>query len=288
MKLSIVIPAYNAASTIAIQLEALAIQQWEEPWEVIVSDNGSTDNTLEIVNRFKDKLPQLKIVDSSERRGPAHARNKGVAAASGEAILFCDADDEVAPGWIAAMREALKVKDFVAGRLEYEKLNEHWTLGQQSMQTSGLQVHYPPFFPQAATSNLGIKRSLHEAVNGFDESLMRLQDAEYCWRVQLKGTKLHFIPDAVVHYRLRGTLTEVYRQVKKYSEYDILIYKRYLPLGMPRLTWKDNVSAIYLWMILLKDFLKIRKKKDLMNCVCRLGCRTGRLLGSIKQGIWAL
>ena len=54
-----------------------------EPWEVIVSDNGSTDETRRIVERFHGRLPGLRIV------------------AKGEALLFCDADDEVGPGWLA-------------------------------------------------------------------------------------------------------------------------------------------------------------------------------------------
>jgi len=100
----VIIPCFNAADTIAAQLEALAGQCWSEPWEVIVSDNGSTDESSRIVERYIARLPGLRVVDSSDQRGPARARNIGaLAAATGDAFLFCDAGDEVVPEWLTAM-----------------------------------------------------------------------------------------------------------------------------------------------------------------------------------------
>ena len=81
MKLTVIIPCFNAANTIAVQLEALAQQHWCEPWEVIVSNNGSTDETVAIVEQYQKKLPNLRIVDSSDQGGAAHARNVGALAA---------------------------------------------------------------------------------------------------------------------------------------------------------------------------------------------------------------
>src|SRR6266545_10527 len=107
MKLSVVVPCFNSAKTIAIQLEALANQTWSEPWEVIVADNGSTDSSVAIAESYKKRLPHLRIVDASDRRGAGHARNVGAAAAAGDLLAFCDADDEVAPGWLSAMGQAL-------------------------------------------------------------------------------------------------------------------------------------------------------------------------------------
>lgn len=132
MKLSLVIPCLNAASTITAQLEALANQDYSESWEVIISDNGSTDKTLEIVNQYKSQLPALNIVDSSDRRGAAHARNVGATVARGEVLLFCDADDEVAPGWMTAMAKALSKYDFVASYVDLEKLNSPYILKKKT------------------------------------------------------------------------------------------------------------------------------------------------------------
>src|ERR1041385_1887230 len=99
MELSIIIPCYNAEGTIATQLESLAAQQWSRPWEVVVSDNGTTDRSIEIVRSFQGRIPNLRIVDPSALRRQSFALTPGARAAAGKAFVFCDADDEVAPGW---------------------------------------------------------------------------------------------------------------------------------------------------------------------------------------------
>jgi glycosyltransferase involved in cell wall biosynthesis len=135
MKLSVIVPSFNAADTISGQLEALANQQWNQPWEVIVADNGSGDETVAIrkasslrliAQNYSKKILLFRVIDASDKKGGAHARNLGASVAKGEALAFCDADDEVAPGWVAAMGEALSKYDFVAGRNQHWKLNEPW------------------------------------------------------------------------------------------------------------------------------------------------------------------
>lgn len=54
-------------------------------------------------------------------------------------------------------------------------------------------------------NNLGIKRSLHDAIGGFDESILLLEDVDYCWRIQEAGMKLHYAPDALLHFRFAIT-----------------------------------------------------------------------------------
>ena len=129
----------------------------------------------------------------------------GAAAAGGDAFLFCDADDEVAPGWLAALGRALAVHEFVACRYDNEKLNPAWVQRTHlNPQREGLTAYdYPPFLPHAGGGGLGVRRTVHEAVGGFDESLPALEDTDYCWRIQLAGHGFHFAPDAVVNIRHR-------------------------------------------------------------------------------------
>src|SRR5215204_6439039 len=89
--IAVVIPSFNAAATLPAQLAALAGQRYEGELEVLVSDNGSTDGTLDVVRGWQDRLP-VRVVDASDRRGAGHARNVGAAAASMDLIAYCDAD----------------------------------------------------------------------------------------------------------------------------------------------------------------------------------------------------
>lgn len=285
--LSVIIPCYNNASIIAVQLEALANQQYSESWEVIVSDNGSTDDTQLIVKQYCEQMPNLRLVDSSDRQGAGHARNVGVQVARGDKLLFCDADDEVAPGWLEAMSEALDKYDFVAGRLDPHKLNQEWVLrSRQCPQQEGLQKYnYPPYLPHAAGCNLGVKRSVHETVDGFDESMLRLHDTDYCWRIQLAGTKLNFAYDAVIYYRFRETLSGICRQARVWGEHNVLLYKKYRQLGMPELSWQVGVRE---WIRLFRKLLRVRGKVGFIRWLWSFSWRLGRLYGSLKYRVFAL
>ena len=287
MKLSVIIPCYNAAATLGQQLEALSKQQWDEPWEVILADNGSTDASVAVAEAFRQRLPNLRIIDVSQRKGPAYARNAGAWHTSGEAFAFCDADDEVAPGWVAAIGEALSQHDFVAGKLEYKKLNPDWVLSTRSEgQHDGLQPYtYPPYLPHASSCNLGCKRTVFEQVGGFDESMRYLEDTDFCWRVQLAGTELHFVPQAEVHYRLRDSKRELFRQAQKYGEYNVLLYKRFRAHGMPPLSWKQGAKA---WLKLLLNMRSLVRPAARPKWVRNFGWRWGRLKGSIRHRVFAL
>jgi glycosyltransferase involved in cell wall biosynthesis len=283
MKLSVVMPFYNAVDTLGIQLEALVHQHWCEPWEVILVDNRSTDGSRQIAEQYKEGLPHLRIVDASARQGSAFARNVGVQAATGEAIAFCDADDEVAPGWVAAMGKALAQYDFVACSIDSEKLNPPWIVAARGRpQRDGLQkVSYPPYLPHAGAGTLGIKRSLYIKAGGFDESFLYLYETDFCFKLQLAGVPLHFVPDAVVHVRFSHTFREIYSQSRRWAAYSVKVHKKYQgEEGAENLlSWKRHVRG---WQGLLWRLPFIRQKKDCFRYVWGLGWQVGLLQGSLK------
>ena len=217
--LSVVIPSRNAEATIGVQLGALAAQRADVDWEVLVADNGSSDGTRTVVERYRDRLPGLRVVEASGRRGPGHARNVGAAAASGRWLAFVDADDEVGEGWLQAVVDGLGQHDVIAGRFEVHRLNApSVTRSRRPDQDTGLQ--YSPFglaLPHAGAGNLAVTRAAFEAVGGFDVGLTCLEDTDFCWRVQLAGHPLVFWPDAVVHVRLRSSLRRMWAQGRVYG-----------------------------------------------------------------------
>jgi glycosyltransferase involved in cell wall biosynthesis len=285
-KLSVVIPCLNAAATLGVQLAALAGQSWAGEWEVIVADNGSTDGSQGIVESYRDRLPGLKLMDASDREGQAHARNLGAAAASGDAFLFCDADDEVAPGWLAALGRALAQHDFVACRYDNERLNPVWVRRTHlNPQKDGLTSYdYPPFLPHAGGGGLGVSRRAHEAVNGFDETLPALEDTDYCWRLQLAGYQLHFAPEAVVNIRHRGDLGSIYRQGVSYGLHNVHIYERYRSRGMPRLGWLPGLRK---WASLLLRTPLLLRREGRARWMWQLGWRVGRIQGCFRYKVVA-
>jgi glycosyltransferase involved in cell wall biosynthesis len=227
-------PCLNAEQTIGQQLAALARQNWEREWELIIVDNGSTDRTRSVVSQFLDRLPNLRIVEAYKRRSPGYARNVGAAAARGDVLLHCDADDEVGENWLAVMARALETHELVACRMDIDKLNPPWLrLVHANPQPEGAQapLWYPPHLPHAAGATLGAHRALHERIGGFDENLAYLEDTDFCIRAQLAGATLVSVPEAVVHYRYRNTALGLYQQGRNYAKYNVVLYKRYRPKG---------------------------------------------------------
>lgn len=284
--LTVVIPAFNAATTIGDQLEALAVQHWSRPWEVVIVNNRSTDDTVAVARDFAHRLPRLRIIDAAERQGAAYAMNTGVRAATSDHIAFCDADDVVAPGWVRAMGEALMLHPFVSGPLENRLLNRTpLTRERYNSQTEGVQAYTdPPFLPHAGAGNMGVRRSLFDAIGGFDESFETCFETDFCWKAQLRGVPLTPVREAVVHVRYRDNARALVRQAGKYAEYNVALYKRYRPMGMPKLDIKNGLRA---WISLALNVFDLARADCRGRYLWNLGWRIGRLKGCFKFRVLA-
>jgi len=224
VKLSVILPCFNGSATLAVQLEALTRQHWPDGWEVVAVDNGSTDSSVDIVRRYQDRLPGLKIVQAhtpgTPRLGVPHSYNAGIKAAEGDAFVFCEADDEVAPGWLEAMGEALREHPFVVARLEHGKLNPAWVLPPRAegQRYSGLaRSASPPYLQWASGAAFGLQRSMYMALGPLSTAFPIAHDMEYCWRAQSAGYPLYLEPRAVVHYREKTRLKDRFVQGRNWG-----------------------------------------------------------------------
>lgn len=233
VEISVVVACYNGAGTLAETLESLAAQAWDGEWEIVLADNGSTDASAAVFAAAAARAPGTAMwrVDASATPGKASALNVGVRAARGRGLLFCDADDAVAPGWLAAMAAALARHDFVAARMDYARLNPDWALGDRRFpqQHEIRTLPYAPYCRSAAGGTLGFRRGVFEALGGFDPDFRYLEDTDFCIRAHLAGFALAFVPDAVLHYRLRHDPAARYRQTYNYARYRALLHRRYGP-----------------------------------------------------------
>jgi glycosyltransferase involved in cell wall biosynthesis len=287
MRLSVIMPVLDAADTIGVQLEALARQEWNEAWELIVVDNGCQDDSMRIAERYRERIANLRLLEATGARGPGHARNAGARAARAPYLAFCDADDEVAPGWLAAIAAAVEEHAFVASRMDAVRLSDPRSLRAKGnkRQRSGLQEYgYVPYLPFAGGCGLAIRRALHEAVGGFDESMRYLEDCDYCWRIQLAGTPLVFAPQALVHIRHRSDPRGLYRQARNWGEYNAVLLKRYRAHGMPVPHWRTGVRQWWRLLVAVRD-LRHQERRD--RWMWNLGYRVGQLLGSVKHRVFA-
>ena len=150
MRISVIIPAYNAEATLADCLESVA-RQTLRPFEVVLVDDGSTDNTRGVAARFEGRL-MLRIVTQANS-GLGKSRNAGMAAATGDAYAFLDSDDIWLPSKLEQAFEALlkypKTEWFYTPILEWTPDKDNRTRKRACSQVSSLQSYlsYNPIVP---------------------------------------------------------------------------------------------------------------------------------------------
>lgn len=206
---SVVVPAYQAADTLAACLAALKRQTVSpDAYEVIVVDDGSTDGTAEIADAAG------VIVARQSHAGAAAARNCGATLARGEFLLFTDADCEPVPGWIAAITAPFSDPDVAGTKGTY-------LTRQRGAVARFTQVEYEDRYDRMLgaeridfidTYSAAYRRDIFLANHGFDTKIWWVEDQEFSFRLAEKGYKLVFAPDAQVYHRHNVTLRQYIRR----------------------------------------------------------------------------
>jgi glycosyltransferase involved in cell wall biosynthesis len=280
---SVVVPCRNAARHLSQQLQALERQEYDKPWEVVVADNGSTDSSRRICEAFSRRLT-LRIVDVPSPIGASSARNAGARAARGKKLLFVDGDDEVTPGYVAAMAEALDSAAFVTSRVDTAALNPVWNRSAHGpWQEKGLLYLASDFLP-AAGPNIGISKSIFDSVGGYPEDIdfSAAEDLAFAWRVQLSGTRLQFVPGALYRYRHRDSPWGLYRQSLRWGTFLPLLYREFRSAGMSRRPLRAVLQG---WAELSRQLLRARNKRDVAKLMVDVGYSLGRLRGSLRYRV---
>ena len=280
MLLSVVIPARNAGATLDAQLEALAAQTYTGAWEVVVADNGSTDDTAAVAARWSVRLP-LTVVSANSRPGINHARNTGAGAARGDYLLFCDADDVVDRAWLQAMADAAPGCDALGGRLDRSTLNDEHAIAVRGGGTMGGLPVRAGVLPRPVGANCGVRTAVWRELGGFDEAYMRGGDeTEFFWRLQLASYSLCYVPDAVIHYRVRGDNRGTARQFYWFGKQRVRLYRQFRGAGMPRSSGRQFVRRVGWLVVHLPDVIRSRSGRGVW--MRRAASQCGRVVGSVQ------
>jgi len=283
--ISVVVPVLNGLPWLEDQLEALSRQDFDQPWELIIADNGSSDGSVGLVERWiSDRrtapLCTPLLTDASATKGPAAARNAGVRTSKGDVLAFCDADDVVSPGWLNSLDAALtddQGLDLVAGTFDFGALNG----GSPSAPVPAAMGQFA-FLPAGLASNLAVRRSAFEAAGGFSEEMNVGEDIDFCWRVQLAGGRFGLATDAVVQRREPSSLGDLFRQTWSYGRSGPELFRRFRGSGAKR----SIRSASKSWLWLLLNVPKIVRHDTRRAWVRAAGMRLGRISGCVTQKVF--
>ncbi|HEV2987930.1 MAG TPA: glycosyltransferase [Candidatus Angelobacter sp.] len=211
--ISIVIPAYNSAGTIAATLASVRSQTFHD-YEVLITDDGSNDGTLEVCRQYANEHPEMRIsVVSIPHSGVAAARNHGLERASGEFVSFLDSDDRWMPEKLEQVA-ALIARDSQADLIYHDAMMKAHD-GRCWRHISGP----PPSDPYRhlllennflATTTVTVRRSCLAASGNFDcnPDFEICEDYELWLRLARAGAKFAYIPAILAEIaRSRGSLS---------------------------------------------------------------------------------
>jgi GT2 family glycosyltransferase len=282
---SVVLCVRNAAEVIDDQLDALSRQRTTRRWELLIVDNGSTDDSMAHVERFRARLPATRIVAANERAGLSYARNIGAAAAAGRLVAFCDADDAARPEWLDALCAAHRPRTIVGGRLDFTRYNDetvrYWRgLGDR---TEDLWLGFD-HLPHVIGANFAIGRDDFAELGGCDEQFTGSSDEmDLCWRAQNAGFAIVFAPEAVIDYRLRSSIKETRDQQRGYGRSAVALFAKHRD-RLARRTPRDVVAP---YLQLLVDVHQLARGRRLRGrWLSNAAYRSGRLRGSFEQRTW--
>ncbi|MEO6052664.1 MAG: glycosyltransferase [Chthoniobacterales bacterium] len=256
-KVSVIVCSYNGARTLEACLESLRHIDYPD-YEVILVDDGSKDNTQDILKRF----PEVRNI-VQKNMGLSVARNVGGQNALGEILAYTDSDCMADPDWLYYLIGTLLSGEYAGvGGPNISPPAESWVQACVSAAPGGpshvlltdvIAEHIPG-------CNMAFHKWAFEKAGGFDPEYRKAgDDVDFCWRLQQMNQLIAFSPAAIVwHYR-RFTLTAFRKQQEGYGEAESMLRFKHLVFfgptgtakwkgqiyGAPRFTWLVNKPTIY-------------------------------------------
>jgi glycosyltransferase involved in cell wall biosynthesis len=222
---SIIIPTFNGASRIGNCLDSLVKQTTGRDVEILVVDDGSTDNTANVVRSYSS----VRII-SQANAGPASARNRGAIEARGDILLFTDDDCVPMPDWLEAMLESFQDTEIVGAKGIYRT-------HQKSLAARFVQIEYEDKYRLMArlpsidfidTYSAGFRRDRFLEMTGYDTSfpVACAEDVELSYRMSARGWKMKFVPAAIVYHTHPDTFSHYLKKKYKFAFWRVLAVRK--------------------------------------------------------------
>ena len=258
MRVSVVVPARDAAATLGACLEGLAAEGVPGPAaELLVVDDASRDATRLVASR-----PGVRLL-SGPGRGPAAARNLGARAATGEVLVFLDADTAPLPGWLREVLAPLADPAVVAvkGRYHSDQRALVARFGQLEFEEKYARLARAARVDFLDAGTVAFRRAAFLDAGGFDEGFpaQSAEDVDLAFRLAAGGARFAFNPRAGVLHRHEGRLAAYLYKKARYGFYRVRVYRRHpdkalgdaytppvmgLQIGLAGLAWALALLAL--------------------------------------------
>lgn len=243
IEISIVMATYNRYDMLKNQLSCLLNQSFaRERYELIIVNDGSTDNTEAYLTSLAEEYPQILYL-IQHNRGPAAARNLGVSHAQGDIIAFTDDDCLADPKWLENICKIFQEKAVLA--IQGKTISDKQLINPLTHQV--VNEHGDTSIP---TCNAAYRKAVFEQARGFDEGFpFQNEDADLAWRVREMG-KVVFAPEVLmVHPPRQDTFAKNSKKMKHYLSEFMLFHKNPLLYRKYRCT---NPWELIYWRVMVK------------------------------------
>ncbi|MEG3875777.1 glycosyltransferase [Microcoleus sp. herbarium7] len=235
-KVTIVIPVYNREKYLGIAVESVLRQTYTD-WELIISDDGSTDATLDLANNFALHDDRICVL-TAEHKGAVHALIAGFDAATGEFIGQLDSDDLLEPEAIELTIKALdEHPDWGMVYTNYRDIDKQGQLVRVGWRCS-IPYSSHTLLTKFMTFHFRlIRKSIYQEVGGFDASFDRIEDYELCLRLS-EMTKIGKIDEFLYQYRFHADSLKSTARLEV-----ILLAKKVIELALKRRGLNENFEV---------------------------------------------
>lgn len=200
MLISIIVTIKNEAKTIDALLDSLLVQ--EKPFEIIIVDAKSEDNTQQIIKKYMKKHASIKLYSKSGSRGKG--RNYGVSRANGDIVAFTDGGCTAEKNWLINIRNKIDEDyDIVAGKTI--NVGSFTETERVEILRNGYDITWP-------SCNLAYKKNIFKQIKGFDERFITAEDIDLNFRAVETGAKIGYAKDAIIN---RSTATSFHKFIKQ-------------------------------------------------------------------------
>lgn len=274
-RVSVVIP-YGGGGLPGLQrqLDALDRQEGAQSFEVVVAANSRL--ALTELNSIRSAYRALVVVDASARRGPSFARNVGWRRATGELILFCDADDVVSPDWVGGMCLALSASDVTGSILRQEPPRDGLPGESELVE---VPIQKPGDVKYFASCSIAFRRGALELLGGWDEDLLATEDVDICHRAAVIGLRAAASQRGSIAYQMRSDFRSIYSQFRGYGQGDIQFYRKHgykCPLSL-------LVNASFIGKLILLGPAAVRRRHR-RSLASKAGLLVGWINASARRG----
>ena len=237
---SVIVPAFNATCTIKATVESILNQQTNFAYEVIVVDDGSTDETASIIKQF----PTVKYQYQSNA-GPASARNHGARLAQGEYLAFTDSDCVPHPTWLTELINGFTEDNIGIVCGSYGITNKESLLARCIHQEIIYRHKYlMPDFPKAFGGyNFCAKKNIYWQVGGFNEIYRRAsgEDNDLSYKILQSGYRIYFNRQALVDHVHPARVLRYLKEQARHGYWRVMMYADHptMAKGDDYTFWKD-------------------------------------------------